>query len=102
MSLREYYFKFNNQEHYDFITSLSNITKTNLEANLSSPEFKLTSGNFSAQTQRDLEGIVHEFSQLCLTPKLGLTKLIEYKIRLSDRSVVRLTPYKLPHQKWRS
>ena len=38
--------------------------------------------------------LIKEFSSV-LTPKLGLTKLIEYKINLSDQKVIRLPPYKL-------
>ena len=35
------------------------------------------------------------YKRQVLTPKLGLTDLIEYKINLSDNKVIRLAPYKL-------
>ena len=41
-----------------------------------------------------IQKLIKEFSTV-LTPKLGLTKLIEYKINLSDHKVIRLPPYKL-------
>ena len=45
-----------------------------------------------------MQKLIKEFSSV-LTPKLGLTKLIEYKINLSDQKVIRLPPYKLsPHK----
>ena len=41
-----------------------------------------------------MQKLIKEFSTV-LTPKLGLTNLIEYKINLSDHKVIRLPPYKL-------
>ena len=43
-----------------------------------------------------IQKIIKEFSTV-LTPKLGLTNLIEYKINLNDNIVIRLHPVSYTH-----
>ena len=90
---QKYYFRFDRTRKYNF------DCKTDEQESIRSSTAHIVhqESELSHLGNRDrlrMQKLIKEFSTV-LTPKLGLTKLIEYKINLSDQKVIRLPPYKL-------
>jgi hypothetical protein len=51
-------------------------------------------GNLTVSQEGQLRALVQQYPDV-LTPKLGLTHVLEYEIQLLDRTPVRLAPYRL-------
>lgn len=93
----EYYFKFNRDQRYKFVTAVNeNRTPPTTISRVEQKEHPL--GHLQETDKKCIMKIIQEFPTV-LTSKLGLTHLIEYKITLNDPTIVRLHPYKLPPPK---
>ena len=90
---KKYYFRFDRSQKYNFDYEINNsgdmeTSATHLEHHESALD------HLESKDRLKIQKLIKEFSTV-LTPKLGLTNLIEYKINLSDNKVIRLHPYKL-------
>ena len=90
---KKYYFGFDRTQKYNFDYETNNSKCTETAAtHLEHHESELA--HLESKDRLKIQKLIKEFSTV-LTPKLGLTNLIEYKINLSDNKVIRLHPYKL-------
>ena len=90
---KKYYFGFDRTQKYSFDCETNNSKNNGTAAtHLEHHESELT--HLESKDRLKIQKLINEFATV-LTPKLGLTNLIEYKINLSDNKVIRLHPYKL-------
>ena len=93
MYAKQYFFRFDRTRKYHFDSESSN--DVNCETSTIQSEHQESSlSHLKGNERLRIQKLIREFSTV-LTPKLGLTHLIEYKINLSDNKVIRLHPYKL-------
>ena len=90
---QKYYFRFDRTRKYNFDCNTNKQERTRSStAHVVHQESELS--HLGSRDRLRMQKLIKEFSTV-LTPKLGLTKLIEYKTNLSDHKVIRLPPYKL-------
>ena len=88
MYAKQYFFRFDRTRKYQFDSEFSNDTVSDT-ANIHSEPNESSLSHLKGNERLRIQKLIKDFSAV-LTPKLGLTHLIEYKINLSDNKVIRL------------